>query len=99
MPFSTMAELKATNQARGNNWFDRATMKFWKSRIHGGIRGGKYFITSERDFRDITRFYSIREASEDGDIKTVGEFQAYRSLDAAREALRDILKATPKGGR
>ena len=66
-------------------------MRFWRSQIHGGLRGGRYFITSEDDCRRTTRFFSIREAMPDGDIRTVSKFQEFRTLEAARDAVSDLL--------
>lgn len=86
----TIAELKATNKANGNFWFDPDTMRFWRSKIHGGIRREKYFITSEDDFSRTRRLFSIRTFNAQGEIDTIGKFQAYATLTEAVEALKEI---------
>lgn len=91
--YQTIAQVKAANKAAGENWFARATMKFWACKIHGGIRKGRYFITSERDVRNENRYFSIRQAMPDGSISTVGEFCEYRDIQAAREGLKRLPKS------
>lgn len=87
--FKTIAEVKAQNAASGGCWFDRGSMRFFGTRIHGGIYKGRYFITSEQPPHG-PRMYSVREAKPDGDIDTVGEFCGYRSLESAREAVKSL---------
>lgn len=91
MPYKTMADVRAANKAAGEHWFSRETIRFFGSRIVGGIRRGRFFITSEDNFNRTKRLYSVREAMPDGSIETRGEFQGYRTVDEAREALGDLL--------
>lgn len=86
----TISELKAVNKANGMFWFSPNTMQFWRTRIHSGIRKGKYFISSEDNFRRDRRLFSIRTFNDKGEIDTVGEFQAYSTLAEAKEALKDL---------
>lgn len=83
----TLAEVKAQNKATGQFFFSRDTMRFFKSRIHGGLRRGKYFITSEDNFDGSKRLYTIRLVRYDFSISTVGTFQGYHSLEGARAAV------------
>ena len=83
----TMAELKAVNKANGMFWFSKQTMSIFKSKVHGGIIGEKYFITSECGPSEI-RKWSIRTFDEKGDIDTVGDFRVYLTLEEARQAAR-----------
>lgn len=97
--YHTIADVKAANQAIGAHFFDRSSMKFFKSRIESGLIGGKRFIMSEQG-PDNVRRYSIREAQPDGTIDTIGEFQQFRTREAARECIAhdsDYLKAMAKG--
>jgi hypothetical protein len=93
--YRTMDDVIAANRAIGNHWFEPSTMRFFKTRIESGAVArydddGKptraRFITSEKG-PDGVRKYSVREAQPDGTIDTVGEFQQYRTRDAARAAL------------
>lgn len=93
--YRTMDDVIAANKATGGHWFDASTMRFFKTRIESGAvavhdENGKptraRFITSEKG-PDEVRKYSIREAQPDGSIDTVGDFQQYRTRDAARAAL------------
>jgi hypothetical protein len=91
--YRTMDDVIAANKSVGGHWFDRDTMRFFKTRIESGAVAlhtedchKARFITSEKG-PDGVRKYSIREAQPDGSIDTVGEFQQYRTRDAARAAL------------
>lgn len=84
--YRTMDDVIAANRAIGNHWFDASTMRFFKTRIESGLVAGKRFITSEKGPDEVRR-YTVREAQPDGTIDTVGEFQQYRTRDAARAAI------------
>ena len=90
----TMAEIRAANRAAGYYFFERDTMRFFDSRIEtrGNAIGGRFFITSEQ-FHGSNNFhgprlFTVREAKPSGDIDTVGKFQAYTTIEAARAAAR-----------
>ena len=93
--FATMAQIRETNKATGRKFFERDTMRFFDSRVHGQVYGGRYFITSER-FHGSSgsgpRRYTVRFAKDNGDITTVGEFGQYESLAAARTAAKRLAK-------
>lgn len=93
--FATMAQIRETNKASGRKFFERDTMRFFDSRVHGQVYGGRYFITSER-FHGSSgsgpRRYTVRFAKDSGDITTVGEFGQYESLAAARTAAKRLAK-------
>jgi hypothetical protein len=94
--YNSMADVQRANAESGGCWFDKSTMRFFKSRIETGIVKCGYgedgvataarFITSEQG-PDGKRAYTIREATPTGDIETVGEFQGYATLKAARAAI------------
>jgi hypothetical protein len=83
----TISDLKALNRENGGCWFEPSTMRFFNSRIESGIIKGQYFITSEKHDEEARRF-TVRSFDGQGDIDTVGEFQAYRSKDEARKAIK-----------
>lgn len=90
--FSSMAEVKAANKAIDNHWFERSTMRFFNSRVESGLYGGRFFITSERMELTMPKKYSIREAMTDGDIKTVGVFQEFTTLEDARKHAKHLAQ-------
>ena len=50
--FRTTDDVKAANREAGRHFFDPATMRFFNSRVHRAVYGGRYFVTSvtNRDF-------------------------------------------------
>lgn len=81
-------DLAQFNAESGKHFFDRDTMRFFKSRLLGVYQrvdaSGQLhilFITSEKKcFNDFTRVYSLREMNRDGsvtNILTVGESTSY----------------------
>lgn len=93
--FATMTQIRETNKATGRHFFDRETLRFFDSRVHPQVYGGRYFVTSER-FHGSSgsgpRRYTVRFAKDNGDITTVGEFGQYESLTAARAAAKRLAK-------
>ena len=99
----TLEEIKARHKATGGHWFDPGALRFFSSRLSSKVfpvDGGALFITSEqfqgmylaggRYVKSEPRRYSIRFCSDGGEIETVGTFQEYRSLTAARHAAKRI---------
>jgi hypothetical protein len=70
-------------------------MKFFNSKIASDLIDNKYFITSEK-FEMASfigpRLFTLREAKEDGSIKTIGQMQGYITLKSAKEALDIYIK-------
>ena len=102
MTYATIAEVRAANAAAGFHWFEPDTIRFFRSKIGGRVYGGRYFISSEQ-YHDrcsegyCRRKYTVREACENGDVSTVGEFQGYDTFESARTAIRELLKAEADG--
>lgn len=71
--YHSMSDVMAANAAIGNCWFDRSTMRYFKTKIETGLIAGHRFITSERREGERRR-YTIRDAAPDGSVNTVGEF-------------------------
>ena len=85
--FKSIDEIRKANEAIGHHFFDDDSMAFFGSKVYPTVYGGRYFVTSEKRPRSSDpRGYTIREAQEDGDIVTVGDFQQFATLNAARRA-------------
>lgn len=94
--FKSIEDIKKANANAGLHWFEPATLRYFGSRVSPTLYGGRYFITSEqRRFDGSPRRYSVRVASADGSIDTVGEFKAYATrADAIKEAKRLAAETT-----
>ncbi len=101
--FETMAEVINANRRIGHYFFEASSKRFFDSRIGTKLFGGRFFITSEQfhgsDGYHATRKYTVREVKPDGSVNTYGEFQAYTSNSAARDAILyaigiDLLERT-----
>jgi hypothetical protein len=88
--YANITEVKDANKGIGHHFFDRDTMRFFNSRVEGGILKGCYFITSERYDTDRPKEYTVRIAHEDGQVDTVYEFQAFGTRADAKEAINDL---------
>lgn len=84
--FESMEQFKAHNAAQGYHYFSKETMRWWKSKVESTMIAGQYFLTSEDDWRG-NRIYCVREALEDGRVKTIKSHLP--SKDAAKEYLAD----------
>lgn len=83
----SIADIKRTNAAAGQHWFEPGALRFFNSKVLPTVYqgpGGVYFVTSERyDDRQPLRF-SVRKAIDGGKrIDTVGEFQAHADAASA----------------
>lgn len=93
MRYKNMRQVRKANKNAGYHFFSRDTMKFCNSKIYNYLYDGRYFITGESfEFKgDLSpERYTIREARPDGGIDTVGDFQEYKTLKAAREAVKEL---------
>jgi len=89
--FETMADVRAANKAIGHHWFSPGAKTFFRSRVGRTLYGGRYFISSEQFSERAPRFYTIREVSHDGQIRTVGTFQQYRDAESARKEIKSMI--------
>jgi hypothetical protein len=94
--FRSISQIKDANKRIGHHWFQPEAMRFFRSRIESGVYGGRYFISSEQFDDNSPRLYTVHEASPEGKIDTIGEFQQYAHLEDARDAVKSLvrLKAT-----
>jgi hypothetical protein len=90
--FKNMTEVRQCNDLYGYHWFERDTMRFFKSRVGNTVYGGKYFISSEQREWNTPRRYTVREALETGNIETVSEFMQYATWQGAYDRIQTILR-------
>jgi hypothetical protein len=80
--FSSIEEIKAANAKAGRYWFSTATLAFFRSNVGTNLYGECVFVSSEKQ-GDSPRRYSVRIATADGDIETLGAFAQYDTLGEA----------------
>jgi len=80
-------------------WFSADTIRFFNSRISDlcwKIENRIYFISSEKqpenNLKKYNRLYTIRLCLLDGEIKTINEFQEYKTINEARNIIKGILE-------
>jgi len=75
-------------------FFSPDAMRFFSSRICQLCwkkDNDIFFVTSEKNGNSY-RKYTIRKSSTSGDITTMGEFQAYDTINEANMAIREIIE-------
>jgi hypothetical protein len=89
----TIGQMKELNKAKGGHWFDRSAMRFFNTKIETQPNAENIFITSEYMENPNDKKYSLRWFNTEAhDVTTLGEFQAYRTLDSAKEARKEFTK-------
>ena len=84
----SLADVKELNKEAGNYFFSRGAMGFFRSYMETGLLKGGYFVTSEKG-EHSARAYTVRKVDYlDGSIDTIGEFEAHRIKEDAKEAIR-----------
>lgn len=103
-----MDEVKRRAEQCGSNFFDPGTMRFFRSRAPKSAfkgPGGTYFVTSEQFPGTRTsprgrRLYTIRKLTDicqaSGVIETVGEFQQFKTPEAARKFAKKLADGDEK---
>src|ERR1700689_5396413 len=95
----TIADIKQANRAAGWHFFERATMRFFGSKIlpyaYCGPNG-VYFVTSEQfhpsQGQPMPRKYTVRRFNpETADVDTIGKFN-YQSRQTAREVAKQLAR-------
>lgn len=89
--FRNITEIKKANKEAGHHFFDRDTVKFFGSVVYPEVYGGCYFITSEDNFDQTERRFTVRQADERGHIWTVWTFQEFTTKEQAREAIDSFI--------
>lgn len=98
--FKSVVDVQRAHEKGGGHFFDPASKRFFDSRIGRTLYsgpGGHYFVTSER-YHDIhggsdPRAYTVRQAHPNGQIDTVGEFQAHPTRSSAARMAQHLAKA------
>lgn len=82
----SLADVKELNREAGQHFFDRDTMRFFKSTIETGLLKGGYFITGESQTGyGSNRKYTARKVDYlNGSIETLGEFNQCSTKDNAK---------------
>ena len=93
--FVSMYDLRGAVAESGSHFFDRDTLRFFRSRIGNNIYGGRLFVTSEQAGDDSPRRYTIRMVRQYLDrpmldVTTVGGFQHFRSYAEAHKTARRL---------
>jgi hypothetical protein len=88
----TIERIRSEMMADGSHWWDRGSMRFFGTRVLGGVfqgEGGIYFVTSEKPPHG-PRKYNVRQYDpETREVDTVGDFCQYNDARTAkREAER-----------
>lgn len=101
----TMDSIKSCNAARGHHWFDRSTLRFFRSRVSRTVYqgpGGVYFVSSEQKSPAAwgmgwgSRKFTVRKFNpKDCSVSTVQDFQKFFD---GREAAA-AAKRLARGGR
>jgi hypothetical protein len=96
-PFGSIEEIKRANARSGQHWFDPDTMRFFSSRAGSQIIAGRIFISSERfEMPDPSlsgpRLYTIRIATDTGEVGDLSDFQQFRSASGARAAALRMVR-------
>ena len=94
----SIEQLKAVNTANGYHFFSAGSMRFFRSRVGSNVypaADGWVFVTSEQFDDNSPRLYTVRIMREDGSIDEIGEFQQYKTSDAANRAARAYAAEFP----
>lgn len=88
----TLKEMKEMNEKAGHQWFSKANMRLFGTKIEVPPNKKGLFITSEYVGAGLTdRAYTIRHFDKHtGHVDTVNEFQQYETLEDAKEAIKWI---------
>ena len=90
--YMTVDDIAIVNKQNGQHFFDKATLKFFNSRILSANNTARYvvFITSEVCPAGY-KFFTIRVAKKkNGAIRTIGQFHTIPTKARAEKALRRI---------
>ena len=96
--FFTISDIREASIRAGSHWFDRSTLRFFRSRmlpeVYNGP-GGIFFISSEQYSDETARLYTVRQFHpKDADITTVGDFNKLSKYQA-RKLAAECAKSGP----
>lgn len=82
----TLGEVKQLNKDVGFKFFDKDTMRFFRSHVETIPNMANIFITSEKREDWHKRRYTLRWFNHDTwDIETLGPFMGYDDIETARK--------------
>ena len=91
--FDSLQAIIAFNRAKGYQFFEPATMSWFRSRaypeLYPAAVGHPFIVTSEQGKfcgELYSRKYTVRKLRPDGTFDTIGEFQEHDTLRQARRA-------------
>ena len=92
--FKTMSEYRKHCKENGSHWFSRDTMKFFGSRIESHLKGGRWFIESQRSgfSPNSSRVYILRYIAQEKASPgyfPIEKFAEFPTLKDAKAALRN----------
>jgi hypothetical protein len=90
--FHSMQDLRNRFDRSGNHFFDKATLKFFDSKIGDTLYGGRVFVTSEKNDGG-PRYWTVRvaEALEGGNYSVVSlGFPAHRNNAQAQKVAAEV---------
>jgi len=93
--FGSVEDIITMAKSRGSHWFDPDTMRFFRSRAGDTVYKGVYFVTSEQFDDNSPRLYTIRKVhctKRLFEIRTIGDFQGYKTRGAAVYHIMNYLK-------
>ncbi len=86
----TYTQMKVLNQSIDNHFFDRETMRFFDSKIHGKCNYQGYFVSSEQQ-QNRLRKYTIRQFNfKTYEVKSISKFQEYNTLAKAKKTIKEL---------
>jgi hypothetical protein len=102
----TIQEIMRKNEEVGYHFFEKSTMRFFRSRVLETVYegpGGIYFVTSEQFVPSSgppePRGYTVRRFNpETGDITKAGEFNKLSQYRAQKRAQEYAEKGVPECG-
>ena len=89
---TTINKLIYLNRKNGYHFFDDATMRSFRSRVHSEVYGGCVFVTSEKGGYNQPRMYTVRVMHDNGSIETCSSFGQYPTRYQAHEAAKHLIK-------
>ncbi len=98
--YPDMGDVKKCARECGSHWFDKDTMRFFKSRVgseaYADGKGGAYFVSSEQGPDEIRRYSIQHFNAKKCNISTIGKFQKYKTGAIAKRIAKKISAKASK---
>ena len=88
--FYSMYRLQSFHESKGMYFFSDGAKRFFNSRISDCLYGGCVFVTSEKSSWKAPRLYTVRMIDEDGNIESIGGFQAFDTRSKAHTFAKNL---------